>query len=225
MSIDSFHQRARNTWVAAIKSAVGPNVPFSSTWTGASDIARVLAPIMGRNNNHTHLPGGGGLDMVKVLPAVNEKGCLEFYPSQTEAVVYLMKPKRLTLEFIEDAPGESFFHLELQELQPSGAHPVPDDDDEEEEETLRHERLSEEVVDVGAGQYVSRSGWDEGVFPDGRDLPSCARLVVRQFGGAAMAVAKGSIWNGDPSTYDGRHSRMTPRQIRHVIERSLPGGK
>lgn len=223
MTVDDFHNRARAAWVAAIKSAAGPEVPSSGIWKGAEAIARVLAPIMGSNNNHTHLPGGGGLDMEKVRPAVNEPGCLEFFPSETDDLVYLMKPKRLTLEFIEQAPAESFFHLELDELQPTGVYPEPEDDEEKgpEPQSSRYERVSEEVVEIGPGQYVSRSGWDDGELPDGRKLPPHSRLVVRFFRGAAMPVSKGSIWNGTAATYDGRHSRMTPDQIRGDIERAV----
>lgn len=223
VTINDFHQRARAAWVEAIKSVAGPNVPSNMTWRGAATIAQVLSPIMGSNRNHTHLPGGGGLDMQRVRPAIHEPECLEFFPHESDDVLYLMKPKRLTLEFIEHAPAESFFHLELEELEPTGVYPEPDNDDESEREPLpaRYERVSEEVVEIGPRQYVSRSGWDDGLLPDGRNLPRQSRLVVRCLRGAAMPVTKGSLWNGAAETYDGRHSRMTPGQIRNVIERTL----
>ncbi len=220
MSTRTFHQEARTRWISAIKAAAGPAIPNSSIWTGAKSIAEILAHIMGHNNNHTHLPGGGGLDMERVRPAMNEPGCLEFFPHNTNGVLYLVKPKRLTLEFLENAPAESFFHLEIEELQPSGAYPERDSEPENDEDD-RYATYSEEVVEVAPGKYISRSGWDEDAYPDGRDLPGDARLVVRQFRGALMAVTKGSLWNGASATYDGRHSRMTPRQIRSVIERSI----
>ena len=222
MNVEDFHSRARKAWVAAIRNAAGPDVPSSGAWRGAGTITRILTHIMGTNSNHTHLPGGGGLDMQRVRPSENEPGCLEFFPFDSDDVVYLMKPKRLTLEYIEEAPGESFFHLELDELEPTGVYPKSDDEGADGEDgplARRYEQFSEEVVEVGARQYVSRSGWDDGEYPNGRELPKTARLVVRHFRGAAMAVSKGSIWNGAAETYDGRHSRMTPEQIRRVIER------
>jgi hypothetical protein len=223
MEFSDFHRRARAAWVDAVMSVAGPDARSSLTWRGVDTIARVLTPIMGSNNNHTHLPGGGGLDMQRVRPALNEQGCLEFFPDESDAYVYLMKPKRLTLEFMGHAPAESFFHLELDELEPTGIYAEPEDDKEDEWAPLssRYQRVSEDVVELGPHQYVSRSGWDDGLLPDGRHLPRHSRLVVRCFRGAAMAVAKGSLWNGAAGTYDGRHSRMTPDQIRGVIERAL----
>lgn len=219
MNAETFHQRARAAWVAAIHAAAGPNVPSSSMWTRADQIVRVLTHIMGHNNNHTHLPAGGGVDMIRVRLAADDPSCLEFHPYDTDEIVYLMKPKQLTLEFIEDAPAESFFYLELQKLKPSGVYPPIEEG--RDDNFSRYRQYSEEVVEVGPGQYVSRSGWDEGAYPNGRPLPSHARLVVRFLGGAAMPVAKGSLWNGHSATYDGRHSKMTPVQIRDVIIRSL----
>ncbi|MBX9453208.1 MAG: hypothetical protein KL801_15475 [Mesorhizobium sp.] len=219
MNVETFHQRARAAWVAAIHTAVGPNVPSSSIWTRTDQMVRVLTHVMGHNNNHTHLPTGGGVDMLKVRLAAGDPSLLEFHPYDTDDIVYLMKPKQLTLEFIEDAPAESFFYLELQKLKPSGVYPPIEEG--RDDNVSRYRQYSEEVVEVGPGQYVSRSGWDEGAYPDGRPLPADARLVVRFLGGAAMPVAKGSLWNGHSPTYDGRHSKMTPVQIRDVIIRSL----
>ena len=228
MNVEDFHSRARAAWVAAIRNAAGPNVPSSGTYRGPGTITRILTHIMGSNSNHTHLPGGGGLDMHRIRPSKNEPGCLEFFPFDSDDVVYLMKPKRLTLEYIEESPGESFFYLELDELEPTGVYTKSEDEEADGEHgplAPHYEQFSEEVVEVGPRQYVSRSGWDDGEYPDGRELPKTARLVVRHFRGAAMAVSKGSIWNGAAETYDGRHSRMTPEQIRRVIERTIAHSK
>jgi hypothetical protein len=102
-----------------------------------------------------------------------------------------MKPKQLTLEFIENALAESCLYLELK----NSSRPV----------FIGRSRR--------AGTTMFRATVDT--------LPSHARLVVRLLGGAAMPVAKGSLWNGHGATYDGRHSKMTPVQIRAVIIRSL----
>jgi len=37
----------------------------------------------------------------------------------------------------------------------------------------------------------------------------------------AMFMAKGSLWNGLPATYDGRHAKITASDIRKIIERSI----
>lgn len=222
MPIEDFHARSRARWFEAIQSIAGHDTSPTVSWTGAGNIVRALLPIMGSNNNHTHLPSGGGLDMQRVRLALHEPGCLEFFPCDADDVVYLMKPKRLTLEFIDYAPAESLFHLELDELEQSDAYAKPDDDEDDGEvKTGRRKRLQEEVVEIAPRQYVSRAGWDEDRLPDGGPLPKGSRLVVRFFGGAAMPVAKGSLWNGAASTYEGRHSNMTPEHIRRVIENTL----
>jgi hypothetical protein len=44
---------------------------------------------------------------------------------------------------------------------------------------------------------------------------------VRWLQGKVLLVAKGSLWNSVPATYDGRHNGMTAAEIRRTIERSL----
>ncbi len=221
--LSDFHRRTHAAWTSAISSVLGPDRPASSTWRDPDVIASVLAPIMGSNNNHTHLPGGGGLDMRRVRVSDIYPDCLEFYPFDSEDHLYLMKPRRLVLEYFDHAPAESFFHLELDQLKPAAVLSDSEDDEvpDERPRASRYERYMEEVVEVGPGDFVSRSGWDDGVYPNGRKLPADARLVVRCLSGAAMAVAKGSRWNGASETYDGRHARMSPSEIRNVIERAI----
>ena len=129
-----------------------------------------------------------------------------------------MKPHRLILERIESDPAQSFFLLELDALEPSGVYPEREESQEDDE----HAWPGEEVVEVAPGrEYYPRRVWDDDQTPDGRDLPSSARLVVRMLRGKAMFVTKGSIWNGWRDAYDGRHGRMTAFDIRGIIERAL----
>lgn len=213
MERSDFHTRARADWVRSIDSVVGPGSPSSVTWRGRTEIAVTLSSIMGSNRNHTHLPSGGGLDFesVRLSP---EAGCLDFIPD--EDVIYRMKPRRLILERIERDPAESFFLLELDELKPSGVYPQREFQDD-----MKEDFRSEELVELAAGEYYPRSVWDEGQTPDGRDLPDDTKLVIRLLGGKAMFVTKGSLWNGSPATYDGRHAKMTSADIRTIIERSM----
>ena len=139
-----------------------------------------------------------------------ERGCLDFIVS--EQSFYVGHPSRLFFEHISSAPINSFFLLELGTLEPSGVY----------DET---ERGSEELIDVNE-EYLEREVWDRGYLGhdengDEIPLPEHSMLVVRFFRGKMLIVSKGSIWNGIPATYDGRHDNMTPRQIREFIEMRL----
>jgi hypothetical protein len=214
-SRSDFHQKTRATWVTAINEVGGPASPSSMTWRGLDAIMAALTPFVGPAYSHAHLPTGGGMDFLTVAPS-HERGCLEFEVS--ERMVYLMKPRALTLERIDLAPAESFLILELDELRPSGVYERRDDG--------RYERSSEELVEIEAGEYLDREIWDRGfldIDEDGREvpIPRSARLMVRWFRGKVLIVVKGSLWNGTAATYDGRHNKMSAAQIREVIERSI----
>lgn len=216
MTRSDFQAHARETWVHAINIIAGPNAPTSISWTDRRAIVAALAPIMGHNRNHTHLPGGGGLDFEGVMLSP-EAGCLDF--SAGGRALYRVKPRRLQLERIDADPAQSFFLLELDTLEPSGVYPPHEDS---EDERARSQFISEELVELTpGGDCYPRYVWDEGETPDGRKLPEDAKLVVRMLSGKLMFVTKGSIWNGTSSTYDGRHARMSAAALREVIERAV----
>ena len=207
MPRSDFHVRSRADWVRSISSAPGAKASSTTVWHGRSEIAAALTPIMGINRNHAHLPDGGGQDFeaVELSP---ERGCLDFRIGRR--VVYRMKPGHVTLDFILRGPAESFFLLELDQLEPSGVYP---------DREPRHDRFDgEEVVELSRGEYLPRSVWISGETDDGEELPDDARLVVRFFAGSVMFVTKGSIWNGSSATYDGIHAKMNRKDIRKVIE-------
>jgi serine/threonine-protein kinase len=176
---------------------------------------------MGENCNHAHFPTGGGLDFLSVGSSA-EPGCLEFRTGRR--TVQIMKPRSLTLERI-DAAGNSFFLLELDDLDPSGVYET-DENEPDQDNDAEAERRSEDLVEVAPADYVSRDVWDRGFLDHDENgheipIPDDARLAVRWLKGKVLLVANGSLWNGDPGTYDGRHNKMTADQIRQIIERSL----
>lgn len=224
MPLEEFHQRARAEWDRAIASITSPGDPPTMVWRGLADIIAALEPFMGDGRNHAHLPTGGGQDFAAVRRAA-EPGCLEFRVGRRTG--YIVKPELLTLERI-DAPGNSFLLLELDELAPSGVYHVEPDEDEDAEEINRRrlERGSEELLELSPGEYEDRSLWDRGFLDydeDGREvpMPDEARIVVRFFRGSILFVAKGSLWNGSPRTYDGEHDRLSSDMIRATIEGAL----
>jgi len=223
LPLDDFHESSRAAWDAAVASVIsGPAAPASIVWHGHEAISQALAPFMGENRNHAHLPTGGGLDFLSVGPSA-EPGCLEFMVG--DRVVEIMKPRSLTLERIDSA-GNSFLLLELDNLDPSGVYDTDENESDGDNDAEHAELSSEEVLEVAPADYVSRDVWDRGFLDhdetgDEIPIPDDARLAVRWLKGKVLLVAKGSLWNGDPATYDGRHNGMTAAQIRRTIERSL----
>lgn len=209
-TLDDFQTRAGSDWVRSISTVLGTPPASSTTWQRRGDIVNALSPIMGSNRNHALLPDGGGMD-IDGIAVSREAGCLDMLLGRR--TYYRVKPRNLVLEWIESDPAESFFLLELDQLGLSGAYP------EDEEDEGRIKRLTtEEYVETGDGELYERAVWDDGTTPDGDRLPSDAKLVVRFLRGKVLFVSKGSIWNSNPGTYDGRHSNMTAVQIRTIIE-------
>lgn len=207
MGLADFHKKSRAAWVEAITGTVGASPPETSEWTTATSIQNVLSGVVADTKNHALLPTGGGQDIDSVSQSV-EKGCIDLMVGR---VAYRLKPKRLVLKWIDEHPAESFLLLEADNLAPA---------------IHQNASGSEEVVDLGGGEYIDRSAWDDGhrgYDQSGREipLPKSARLVVRWLGGKFLLLCKGSLWNGDPGTYDGRHAKMTAEQIREIIERSI----
>ena len=207
---EEFFEECLKTWKAAITSVAGSNPPDSLTWRGLDRILDAIQPVMGANRNHAHLPTGGGFDFQEVEYAA-ESNCLSF--TVEERMADIINPLSLTLEYFPKAPLESFLLLELDTLTATGVNKYPSNH-------------KEEVIEYPRGTYLSRDLWEDGYLAhdeNGREipLPPESRLVTRWFGGKVLFVAKGSLWNGDPGTYDGRHNVMTAAQIRKVIEGTL----
>lgn len=174
-------------------------------WTDQLDMEKVLKKFLGRNQNHTHLPTGGGLDFEDVEFS-EEEDCLFFVTSDRSGC--LMKPDKLLLEYISESPAESFLYLEGLPIKPAlhaGA------------------RGSEEVVDLGGADYIDRTHWDQNTYGHDNEepLPEDARLITRFLRGNFMIVCKGSMWNNSPHTYSGEHDGMTVKQIRSIIINNL----
>jgi hypothetical protein len=220
MPIDEFHESSRADWDAAVAGISSTGAPASIVWSRSQEIIQALAPFMGENCNHAHLPTGGGLDFLSVGHSA-EPGCLEFMVS--DRVVQIMKPRSLTLERIDSA-GNSFLLLELDDLNSSGVYETDEKETGGDNDAARAD--CEELLELAPADYVSRDVWDRGFLDHDENgdeiaIPDDARLAVRWLKGKVLLVAKGSLWNSDPATYDGRHNRMTAAQIRRIIERSL----
>lgn len=202
---ETFFAEVEESWHQAIV-AVGAAGEQSLIWTGAGPIAEALRPFLGSRLNHAFYPTGGGHDW-HAEGTTGEAGCLAIQVA--DKMVDIFRPARMTLEHIPQHARESFL---LIELEPLAADPVGSSGP-----------LSQELVEIPGRGYLSREVWDRGYLghdADGNEipLPGDARLVQRWLGGKILLVAKGSIWNGIPGTYDARHNTLSSEQIRAFIE-------
>lgn len=202
---DDFLRGRREFWQGIVDDLAGPERRSRTTWSNPKDIKRVLGRVMGPNNNHTHLPDGGGFDAHSIEDAP-EKGCLKLRMQLGAVAVF--KPRILTMEYFENFPIDSFFLLEIERLDPLGVVPASSDE-------------REHLTCMGDGTYRPRRFLKlmlDREEEDGTPVPEGIEAVLRYTTGNFLIVSKGSYWNGRPETYDGRHSQMTPDDIRSLIE-------
>jgi hypothetical protein len=196
-------------WRDAIAVVFGREPPESKTWTSLGESIRTLEPFMGIN--HSFYPVSGGMDFLGVTTS-KEFGCLEF--ALGEGPVCVLRPRSISFGFIPLSPENSFFLIDLAPLRPTGVY-----------ETVAE---SEQVVEFD-GRYhnheIEARGYLE-IDENGDEvpLPEDARTVVRLLHGKVLIVAKTGLWNGDTSTYDGRHGRMDVPTIRQAIEKTMAAG-
>ena len=215
--MDDFDRKNNAQWNASIKQVFGVYTPRSAQWTNLDAIRGVLSYFMGENLNHTMLPTSGGMDM-NAIGSSPEPGCLEFsHSNQFYAYTYTFRPAVLLFEYFPESPPNSFFLLETQQLQPCGVYKKNSGNSEEVDET---------VVEFAPAKYIDIACLDTGILGyneegDEIPLPLTMRIVSRYMKGKFLVVAKRSIWNNNPATYDGRHNQMTAEEIRTVIQRNF----
>ncbi len=193
-------------WKEAFSKLFPLSVPTRATWEDVDAIAAALN-VIGHipNLNHMFFPDGGGLDFDYVAKSDGEPGCIELHAEYT----VLVKPSRLCFESFGEESQWNYFRLECSKLEPSGVYHDYGDED------------SEELTDLGNGQYVNRSVWDENSY-EGNPLAAEARVIVRYFGGSFVVFQKTSQYNRGGRKldgYDAKHNRMTSDQFREFIDR------
>jgi len=220
---DEYRARTRLEWSETVEE-VATDLR-STVWTQPYAIVGAIAPFLGEGRNHGFFPAGGGNDFTAVRPS-SETGCIELSVGE---LAYIVRPTRLRLERFADDLPESFLYLELGEIEPSGVYEREDDDKDLESVTdpalrrsLKRLRDSEELVDMGGGQYLEREVWDRGYVDHHDDpLPRNARRIHRLLRGNVMIACKASIWNGISATYMGQHDELGADGVRQVLERLI----
>ena len=90
------------------------SVPTHAEWSCPNDIVNVLR-LLGQyeSQNHTFFPDGGGMDITDANLSY-ETGCIEFH---CDELIYIVKPKKLSFEFINDEVEWNYFSLETEPME------------------------------------------------------------------------------------------------------------
>jgi len=176
-------------------------IPNSANWREKATLTQVLNLLAFMPSlNHMFIPDGGGQDLSGAEFAI-EEGCIEMRVSDT---VYILKPKVLIFENIENDFLWNYFWLELDEI---SAYEETSDD-----------QFSELVTEYLPGKYISWIYGNYGYYEDENPLPSNYRLVFRYLKGKFVFFSKTSIYNSINGTYDARHNKMSSDEFRSYIE-------
>lgn len=207
-----FRQWNLAAWTKQLQALFPYGIPDQASWKRVSEIVSVLTKL-GRVTDlcHAFLPTGGGLDLAGAAESW-ETECVEL---KLGAAVKVVRASELSFEGFHDDLEWSYFRLECSGLKPTGVY-----------EGLRGP--SEELVEIVPGEYEDRSIWDSGVYyVDGQEtpLPRTARLVRRFLEGRFVLFAKGSLYNRNTHTYDGRHNGMTAEGFRVYIRQALESAR
>ncbi len=198
---EEFGIRNLKEWEEKVKSIFPVSIPKKCEWTETEDMINVLNWIGKPSLNHMLLPNGGGLDLTSSEVAI-EGGCIKLFSGNTFDIV---KPKRLIFNSLGGDCSWDYFRLEIEPLDPSGVYDF---------DTLDREELAY----LSDGTYLDRSYWDRGYYDDDygnrKEFTQEDTVVSRYLKeGAFIIVAKTSIYNKIPATYDGRHNKMTDEKF------------
>lgn len=197
-------------WGALIQFIFHGKTPNSYQWNKLGDIVEILN-LLGKHGgvSHVFMPDGGGLD-ISGAKVSGETGCIEIDFQGKSSIV---KPISLSLETFDGNLKWSYFRLDTGGLKESGIYD-------------NHSGNEEALTQIESGNYLSYDVWSagyQGFDEDGDEipLPPQARPVTRHFNGSFVIFAKGSIYNQNSSTYDGRHNKMNSEKFKQYIAEAI----
>lgn len=200
-----FHIRNLTEWTELTRKLFPLGTPRRSTWEGVDAICLVLAEIAKVPSlNHMFYPTGGGNTITAVSTAA-EGGMIALHIG--EKMVEILKPAKLTFESFGSDMNWSYFRLEASPVKPSGVKGA-----------LSPDRSYEALTEISPGHYLPYACWDNNQY-NGDDLPDSARPATRYLEGAFVFFSTRSDYNGDPSTYDARHNKLSEEDFRTYIAR------
>jgi len=174
-------------------------VPTHAEWTDINDIVNILK-LLGKysSQNHTFFPDGGGLDLTSAQIS-HEKGCIELH---FDGLVYIVKPRRLSFEFINDEIEWNYFSLEAESL-PAITPNYP------------AEYYSEEFCELYALDYQPLKLFETLSKDELERLRP--RHITRFLHGTFVLFHKDSIYNHLISEYNGEHEKLGLKRFRTQI--------
>lgn len=185
-----------------VQEQLFPSVlPYHAEWRDRNDIVTVLN-LLGKYDslNHMFFPDLGGLDLTGASIS-HEQDCIEL---RCENLVYIVKPKRLSFEFIDDLHEWNYFLLESEPLQSV-------------DRSLPAGSVSEEYCEISPGNYEPLQMLDN-MSKEEHDRIK-PRHVTRYLRGSFVLFHKDSIYNQLVSQYRGEHSHYAPEDFRAAIEK------
>ena len=173
-------------------------IPTHAEWKNIEDIVNVLR-LLGKYDslNHMFFPDFGGLDLTNAAISY-ESESIELICGE---LIYIVKPKKLSFEFINDEAEWNYFLLETENLKPI----VQQEQDE----------YSEEFYETSPAQYISLEEFEN--MPKSVIDAIKPRRVCRYLKGSFVFFHKDSIYNQRISKYKGEHDKMTSGDFHDTI--------
>ncbi|MBU5353197.1 serine/threonine protein kinase [Paenibacillus barcinonensis] len=197
----SFRSEEINKWENFLGELFSNDIPEQFEWTRSFDVIDILNKIGKASiSNHTFFPERGGLDLTSAKES-NEQGCIEV---NFDSLTHILNVKKVKFQSFPGAPLEwAHFRIITSPLKPSGIY-----------ENLRSN--FEELTETTPGNYIHQKYSDHGEY-QGKPLPHTARSLTRMFGGDFVIFSKGSLYNANSGTYDGRHNKLgEERFLKHL---------
>lgn len=175
-------------------------IPAHAEWDNVEDIVAVLR-LLGKYDslNHMFFPDFGGLDLTGAAISY-ESGCVELICGE---LTYIVKPRKLFFEFINDEAKWSYFFLETEKLDPL----TPD--------FCQQDDYTEEVYDISRAQYISTQKFDNLSKADYDRIKP--RYICRYLKGSFVFFHKDSIYNKSVSKYRGEHDKISREEYHKAI--------
>lgn len=175
-------------------------IPTHAEWKNVEDIVNVLR-LLGKYEslNHMFFPNEGGADLTDAAIAY-ESDCIELICAEK---VYIVKPKKLSFEFINDEAEWNYFLLETEKLKPITMEPDQQDN------------YAEKVYEISPAQYIA--------FEEFENMPKAdvdtfkSRYVCRYLKGSFVFFHKDSVYKKSVSKYSGEHDKMSSKVFHETI--------
>lgn len=195
----NWHKENLMQWQEMQEQLFPTVIPVHAEWNDTEDIVAVLR-LAGkyRSQNHMFFPDGGGLDLTGAAISY-EKGCIELI---CESQVYIVKPRRLLFEYINEEIGWNYLFLETEKLQPVTSN-------------LPSDFIMEEVCEVAPLQYKLLEILDNMTKSDYDMIKP--RHICRYLEGSFVFFHKDSLYNHFVSQYKGEHYKLGAEKFRYVI--------